>query len=180
MWHPSPCPNEEQASASFALHESESCAALLPCGLLPEELEELESLQLEADVLKSAAAPGRAPHRVLCGRLQGARKAVCSREEAGPRAHSRGCSPQLPAHSQPPACPPLPSCAAAATLKSITIATSTSVDAPAPLTPQVGAGAILLGCWVARLRLSGSQQTVPASRHGCCTSNAVDCSRLAR
>lgn len=72
----------KQASASFALHESESCAALLPCGLLPEELEELESLKLEADLLKSAAAP------------------------------------------------------AAATLKSITIATSTSVDAPAPLTPQ--------------------------------------------
>lgn len=40
------------------LHESASCAALLPCGLLPEELEELESLTLEADLIKSAAAPG--------------------------------------------------------------------------------------------------------------------------
>ncbi|PRW44487.1 hypothetical protein C2E21_6606 [Chlorella sorokiniana] len=46
----------KQASASFALHESASCAALLPCGLLPEELEELESLKLEAELLKPAAA----------------------------------------------------------------------------------------------------------------------------
>ncbi|KAI7842934.1 hypothetical protein COHA_003443 [Chlorella ohadii] len=72
----------KQASASFELHESASCAALLPCGLLPEELEELESLKLEADLLKSPASP------------------------------------------------------AAATLKSITIATSGSGDAPAPVTPQ--------------------------------------------
>ena len=104
-----PLPHE-QASASFALHESESCAALLPCGLLPEELEELESLQLEADMLKSAAAPGRAPHRVLGGWLQGAGEAVCSREEAGPRAHSRGAvhsylltAPHPPALPCPPA-----------------------------------------------------------------------------
>lgn len=37
-----------------------------------------------------------------------------------------------------PACPLLPAYAAAATLKSITIASSGSGDAPAPLTPQVG------------------------------------------
>lgn len=39
-------PPSPQASASLELHESASCACLLPCGLLPEELEDLEELQL--------------------------------------------------------------------------------------------------------------------------------------
>ena len=36
----------KEASASLDLPESESCSLLLPCGLLPEELAELEASAL--------------------------------------------------------------------------------------------------------------------------------------
>ena len=36
----------KEASASLDLRESESCSLLLPCGLLPEELAELEASAL--------------------------------------------------------------------------------------------------------------------------------------
>jgi hypothetical protein len=36
----------KDASTSLELHESQSCSLLLPCGLLPEELAELEASAL--------------------------------------------------------------------------------------------------------------------------------------
>ena len=58
---PRPC----QASASLALHESASCAALLPCGLLPEELAELE--ELEGGLLQASSVEGGGQRRAAQG-----------------------------------------------------------------------------------------------------------------
>ena len=40
----------KQASSSLELHESLSCSLLLPCGLLPEELAELEASALASSL----------------------------------------------------------------------------------------------------------------------------------
>ena len=47
-----------EASASLDLHESQSCSLLLPCGLLPEELAELEASAL-ASTLQGECRWGR-------------------------------------------------------------------------------------------------------------------------
>ena len=52
----------KQASTSLDLHESASCSCLLPCGLLPEELAELEGSHLASGLQgERAVCQGRTP-----------------------------------------------------------------------------------------------------------------------
>lgn len=80
-----------QASATLELHESASCSLLLPCGLLPEELEELESIGSPRSSLKGGPFEG-----CRCGRQL--------RLPAAPEA----AGAQAPKPQQPPCSRPAP------------------------------------------------------------------------
>jgi hypothetical protein len=63
---------ELQQSCTIELHESLSCQLLLPCGLLPEELEELEcitsmpSTPIKPPLLLKGAGAATVPALVAC------------------------------------------------------------------------------------------------------------------